>query len=165
MSSGLAARAASAEAAKAAQAKAAADRAADQARRERERAEKASAEAVRARQAAEESQRSAERLKGFSGRLRSFFDGLRISKVREAVAAEFREKVDQAQRLLDQARGDARTEKERRREAERRADASASTVREIAAQRNDAWREVQELRGELAQYKPQVEVTRGYRPK
>lgn len=157
---------ASAETAKAAQAKAAADRAAEQARRDRERAEKASAEAVRARHAAEMAQRSAERLKGFSGRVRSFFDGLRISKVRDAVAAEFREKVDQAQRLLDQARGDVRTERERRREAERKADASAASVRDLAAQRNDAWKEVQQLTAELAQYRPQAaEITRGYRPK
>lgn len=157
---------ASAEAAKAAQVKAAADRAAEKARREREIAEKASAAAARAWREAEAAQQTAERLKGFSGRLRAIFDGFRISKVREAVAAEFREKVDQAQRLLDRARGDVAAEKERRREAERRAEASSAMVREVAAQRNDAWREVQELRGELAQYKPQaVEITRGYRPK
>ena len=111
-------------------------------------------------------QQAAERLQGFSGRLRAVFDGFRISKIREAVAAEFRQKVDQAQRLLDQARGDVRTEKARRREAEKKAEASASSVREIAAQRNEAWKEVQQLTAELAQYKPQTaEITRGYRPK
>jgi len=157
---------ASAEAAKAAQAKAAADRAAEKARRERDMAEKASAAAARARREAEAAQQTAERLKGFSGRLRAVFDGFRISKVREAVASEFRERLDQAQRLVDRARGDARAEKERRREAERRAEASAATVRELAGQRNDAWKEVQQLTAELAQYKPQTaEITRGYRPK
>lgn len=161
----LAKASASAETSKAVQAKAAADRAADQARRERERAEKASADAVRARQAAEMAQQSAERLKSFSGRLRSFFDGLRISKVREAVAAEFREKVEQAQRLLDGARGEVRAEKERRREAEKRADASAASVRDLAAQRNDAWKEVQQLRSALARYEPQVAQTREYKPR
>jgi hypothetical protein len=156
---------ASAETAKAAQAKVAADRAADQARREREMAEKASAEAVRARQTAEMVQRSAERLKGFSGRLRSFFDGLRISKVREAVAAEFRDKVEQVQRLLDQARGDVLTEKDRRREAEKRAEASAASVRDLAAQRNDAWKEIQQLRVVLDRYEPQAVQAREYKPR
>jgi len=157
---------ASAEVAKANQVKAAADRVAEQARRDREIAEKASAAAARARQEAEMVQQAAERLQGFSGRLRAVFDGFRISKIREAVAAEFRQKVDQAQRLLDQARGDVRTEKARRREAEKKAEASASSVREIAAQRNEAWKEVQQLTAELAQYKPQTaEITRGYRPK
>lgn len=156
---------ASAETAKAVQAKAAADRAVEKASRERERAEKASAEAVRARQAAETAQQSAERLKSFSGRLRSFFDGLRISKVREAVASEFREKIDQAHRLLDGARGEVRTEKDRRREAEKRADASAASVRDLAAQRNDAWKEVQQLRGTLARYEPEAVQAREYKPR
>ncbi|MBB2678935.1 UNVERIFIED_ORG: hypothetical protein GGI61_002495 [Rhizobium esperanzae] len=156
---------ASAEVSKAVQMKAAADRAADHARRERERAEKASAEAVRARQAAEMAQQSAERLKSFSGRLRSFFDGLRISKVRDAVANEFRERIDQAQRLLDRARGEVRAERERRREAENKAEASAASVRDLAAQRNDAWKEVQQLRSALARYEPEVAQTREYRPR
>nr|AAG59888.1 mob protein [Sinorhizobium meliloti] len=152
---------ASAETAKAVQAKAAADRASVQARREREMAEKASAEAATARQAAEMAQQSAEQAKGLGGRLRSFFDGFRISKIREAVASEFRERVDQAQRLLDQARGDVRAEKERRREAERRAEASSATVREIAAQRNHAWQEVQQLRLALDWYEPQSAPNEG----
>lgn len=156
---------ASAEAAKAAQVKAAADRAAEKARREREIAEKASAAAARARREAEAAQQTAERLKSFSGRLRAVFDGFRISKVREAVASEFRERLDQAQRLVDRARGDHAAEKERRREAERRAEASAATVREMAGQRNDAWKEIQQLTAELAQYKPQAEISRGYKPR
>lgn len=156
---------ASAETAKVAQVKAAADRAAEKARREREWAEKASAEATRARQAAEESQRSAERLKGLGGRLRSFFDGLRISKVRDVVASEFRERLDHAQRLLDVARGDVTAEKERRREVERKAEASAASVRDLAAQRNDAWKEVQQLRSALARYEPQAAQTREYKPR
>lgn len=155
-----------AEVAKANQAKLLADRAAEQARRERENAEKASAEAIQARRAAEESKRSAERAKGVGGRLRALWDGFRISKVRDAVGNEFRERLDQAQRLLDRARGDVAAEKERRREAERRAEASAATVRDLAGQRNDAWKEVQQLTAELAQYKPQAaEIARGYRPK
>lgn len=156
---------ASAEVSKAVQVKAAADRAADHARRERERAEMASAEAVRARQAAEMAQQSAERLKSFSGRLRSFFDGLRISKIRDAVANEFRDRIDQAQRLLDGARGEVRAEKERRREAEKRAEASAVSVRDLAAQRNEAWKEVQQLRAALDRYEPQAVQTREYKPR
>ncbi len=156
---------ASAEVSKAVQVKAAADRAADHARRERERAEKASAKAVRARQSAEMAQQSAERLKSFSGRLRSFFDGLRISKVRDAVANEFRERIDQAQRLLESARGEVRAERERRREAENKAEASAASVRDLAAQRNDAWEEVQQLRSALARYEPEVAQKREYKPR
>lgn len=157
--------AASAESTRAVQMIAAANRAAEKANRERERAENASAEAVKAWQAAKELHRSAERLKGFSARLRSFFDGFRISNVRDAVAAEFRERVDQAQRLLVGARGDAEAEKERRREAERKAEASAASVRDLAAQRNDAWKEVNELRGRLARYEPEVKQAREYRPR
>ncbi|WP_077962662.1 hypothetical protein [Ensifer adhaerens] len=157
--------AASAETAKAVQMKASADRAAERASRERERAEKASAVAVKARQAAEESQRSAERTKGFGGLLRSFFDGLLISKVREAVASEFRGRIDRAQRLLDGARGEIQAEKDRRRDAERKAEASAASVRALAAQRNDAWMEVNELRGRLARYEPELKQGREYRPR
>lgn len=154
---------ASAEIAKAVQAKAAADQAAEKTRREREWAEKAAEEAVRARQAAKTAQQSAERLKGFSGRLRAIFDGFRISTVREAVAAEFRERIDQAQRLLDVARGDVAAEKKRRREAEKRAEALASAGRELAAQRNSAWQEIQQLRGALARYEPQAAQAREYK--
>ncbi|UWM76061.1 plasmid recombination protein [Rhizobium sp. WSM4643] len=155
---------AEAEIARAAKAKASADRAAELARRERERAEKASAEALKARLAAEEAQRSADRLKGIGGRLRALFDGLRISKVREAVAVEFSARLEQAQRLLDAVRGDVKAERERRREAERLAEASASSVRALAAQRNLAWQEVQSLR---ARYEPEPTKIniRGYKPK
>lgn len=143
------------EALKAAQVKAAAYRATEQARRERGRAEKASAEAVRAIQAAEVIHESSERLKGLGGRVRSFFDGLRIQKVREAVSAEFRDRFDQVQRLLDQARNDVWREKKHRRDAEKRAEALAASVRDLAVQRNEAWREVQQLRAVLSRYEPQ----------
>lgn len=157
------AKAAAAEAAvKAAREKAAADQAAAVARREREKADKASAVAVNARRAAIDSQRAAERLKGLGGRFRAFVDGLRISKVRIAIAAEFSARFDQAQRLLSAVRGDLDSERTRRREAEKRASASTAAVRALAAQRDNAWHEIQTLR---ARYEPATQThTREYKP-
>lgn len=158
--------AAMAETAKAAEKVSVADRAAETARRERERADNAVSEAVRVCRDAETARQSAKRLEGFGGLLRSFFDGFRISKVRGAVAAEFGARLERAQRLLDTARGDVSTERERRRDAEKKANASSASVRDLAAQRNDAWREIQDLKTVLARYEPpQAEQTREYRPR
>ncbi|TAV12595.1 hypothetical protein ELI37_19860 [Rhizobium leguminosarum] len=143
----------------------AADRAIREARAERSKAASALSEATRAREEAEIAQMAANRLRGIGGRLRAFWDGLRISKIRDAVTLEFTARLDQAQRLLDAARHDIHTEKERRRQAERHAEASASSVRDIAAQRNDAWTEVQHLRASLARHEPRPAENREYRPR
>ena len=155
---------ASAEIDQAAKRSATADHSVEFARHEREKAEKASVTAVEARKAAEASQRSVESLRSLGGLVRSFFDGMRLSTVRKAIQSEFSSRLDQAQRLLEAARLEVQAEKARRRDAELKASASLGSIRDIARQRNDAWREVNELRETLGQHNPKPNFNKGYRP-
>ena len=130
-----------------------------------EKADKSLSEALIMTRAIETARRSADRTKGFGGLLRAFFDGLHFSKVREAVRAEFSTRLDQAQTLLDSARREALAERTRRREAETKATASSASIRDLARQRDEAWREVNSLQAILIRDNPEPTLNRKYEPR
>jgi len=132
----------------------------EHARRLQEKADLSIAEAVNATQAAESVLRAAGRTKGFGGLLRAFFDGLRFSNVREAVRTEFSARLDQAQTLVDAMRTEVLAERTRRREAEAKASASSASVRDLARQRDEAWRELNALRPTLVQANQELKFNR-----
>lgn len=137
----------------------------DHARHVNAKANKAVSVALSATRAAKTAQRAADRTKGLGGLLRSLFDGLRFSKVREAVQAEFSARLEQAQTLLDSTRRDVLAERTRRREAEAKATASSASVRDLARQRDEAWRELNALQAILGRDNPELTLNRRYEPR
>lgn len=134
------------------------------ARQDREQAERAVLDAARIHQTSIAAQRSAERVKGLGGLLRAFWDGMRISAVREAVTAEFSARLDQAQKLLGQTAADRRIERDRRRDVEGKLIATSAALREVAGQRDVARSEVQSLRKALGPMSIINTTERKFRP-
>lgn len=133
------------------------------ARRERDMASRAVSEAARVHREAMVALGSAERARGLGGLLRGFWDGVRFSKLRAAVAAEFSARLGQAQKLLDQAHADVRTERDRRRDVERKVTSYATALQDLTGQRDQARMEAMRLRKLLEPTSTKI-MRKGYRP-
>lgn len=126
-------------------------------------ARKVAERAVQVRHETKATLEGAKRYAGLGGRLRSMFDGLRVSAISNAIAAKVAGEIGMLKSTLETMRSSLGDEKARRRKSEEDMSAVRHSNRELVAQRDAARRELQGLRAALG-FDRSPEVTRKYTP-